>query len=189
MSRILRWAAIAAPIAMAGCAGMVAVNDPIHPPHYIRNEEFYAARSGQIRVEVNGNTFGMQPDAFATHVVDLMRASYYRHDWFTREVSRKTDPRFKIVMMFDPDPAISGQNLCEAAQPFKPVPPASGASSHLLAAFCGGTEVISEVEGTAYGGVANAQDPKFKELVARVTNNIIPKDDPAEQPSSWEGLS
>jgi hypothetical protein len=78
-------------------------------------------------------------------------------------------------MMFDADISVSGQNLCAATQPFRPVPPAPGETNRLLAAFCGGTEAISEVAGWAYGGVKGVEDPLFRNLVARVTNSIFPK--------------
>jgi hypothetical protein len=176
MKPTCKWAMVLAPFALTAC-NAVTVSDPIHPLHYVQDDETYAARSGGIRVEVDGNTFGLPREQFATQVVDVMRASYYRHDWFTLAASRATDPHYKVVMMFDPDPAVSGQTLCAAPQPLQPVPPAPGGTTHLLAAFCGGTEAISETMGRAYGGVAGVNDPKFRELVARVTNSVFPRAD------------
>src|SRR6185369_2664907 len=93
---------------LAGCADIVVVNDPLTQPNYIMGEERYAARNGSIRVEVGGETFGVAPEIFAARVVDEMRRAYYRHDFFTREASEATDPRYKIVMMFNPEPAVGG---------------------------------------------------------------------------------
>jgi len=171
------WPVLLIAFALEGCAGVVIVNDPIHNPVYVYGDEYYAARGGSIRVEVNGETFGVPREQFATLVVDRMRAAFYRHDLFTREASRATDPRYKIVMMFDPDPAVSGYALCAAAQPFQPVPHAPGQTTVLLAAFCGGAEVISETSGRVIGGVTGAEDPKFAELVGKVANSIFPKTD------------
>jgi len=122
-----------------------------------------------------GDTLGMAREEFANEVVAWMRGGYYRHDFFTREASRATDPRYKIVMMFNPDPAVSGTALCAAAQPYQPVPPPPGGRTSLLAAFCGGALALSETEGWA--PVSGVKDPKFAELITRVTNSLFAKFD------------
>ena len=160
-------------LALCGCSGVVMLNEPIHN-NFVDGDELYATRNGAIRVEVEGDTFGMPQEDFANLVVARMRAAYFRHEIFTRETSRATDPRFKVVMMFNPDPAVSGRALCEASRPYLPVPQTT---TTLLAAFCGGTEAISEVAGRVIGGVAGPQDVKFAELVAKVTNSVFPKAD------------
>jgi hypothetical protein len=174
---LLKCAALAAPIALAACGNMVTVTDPVHPLHYVQDDELYAGRNGGIRVEVDGSTFGLPADQFAQRVVDIMRASYYRRDWFTLAPSRATDPRFRIVMMFNPDPGLSANEMCAAPQPFQPVAKAPGETTVLFAAFCGTTEALSETTGRAYGGVTGVDDPKFRELVAKVTNSVIAKND------------
>jgi hypothetical protein len=177
VTRLWTWLALAAPLALGACGGMVTVTDPVHPLHYVQDDELFAARNGGIRVEVDGTTFGLPADQFAARVVDTMRATYYQHDWFTLAASRATDPRYRIVMMFNPDPAVSGNNLCTTPQPFQPIAKAPGEATVLLAAFCGGTGAISETTGRAYGGVTGVDDPKFRELVAKVTQSVIPKND------------
>jgi hypothetical protein len=167
--------AVAVPLLLAGCAQVVMVNDPVTHPNYVKDEELYAARNGAIRVEVDGDTFGLPRDQFVDLVVNRMRTSYYRHDMFTREASRATDPRYKIVMMFNPDPAVSGNNLCAAAQPFAPVPRTTGTRSVLLAAFCGGTLALSENEGRV--ALSGIDDPNFFRLVDQVTATLFPKTD------------
>jgi len=168
-------AAVAILLVLAACAQVVVVNDPVTHPNYVKNEELYAARNGAIRVEVNGDTFGLQREQFADLVVNRMRKSYYRHDMFTREASRATDPRYKIVMMFNADPAVSGNNLCEAAQPFAPVPRAAGERTVLLAAFCGGTMALSENSG--WVALSGIDDPNFPRLIDQVTASVFAKTD------------
>ena len=160
---------------LAACSEIVVVNDPVTHPNYVKNEELYAARNGSIRVEVDGDTFGLPRERFADLVVNRMRASYYRHDMFTREASRATDPRYKIVMMFNADRAVSGNNLCAAAQPFAPVPRAAGERTVLLAAFCGGTMALSENSG--WVALSGVDDPNFVRLVDQVTAGIFAKTD------------
>jgi len=76
-----------------------------------------------------------------------MRRAYYRHDFFTREASEATDPRYKIVMMFNPEPAVGGRELCAAAQLPRPLPRNTAERTVLLAAFCGGPVALSDVSG------------------------------------------
>ena len=167
--------AVALPLVLVACAQVITINDPVTHPNYVKNEELYAARNGSIRVEVDGDTFGLPREQFADLVVNRMRATYYRHDMFTREASRATDPRYKIVMMFNADPAVSGNNLCAAPQPFAPVPRAAGERTVLLAAFCGGTMALSENAG--WVALSGIDDPKFLRLVDGVTTSLFAKTD------------
>lgn len=176
MKHVHGWvAAVAMLVLLAACAQVVMVSDPVTHPNYVKNEELYAARNGAIRIEVDGDTFGLPREQFADLVVNRMRTTYYRHDMFTREASRATDPRYKIVMMFNPDPAVSGNNLCAAAQPFAPVPRAAGERSVLLAAFCGGTMALSENSG--WVALSGVDDPNFPRLVDQVTASLFAKTD------------
>ena len=165
--------------ALASCADIVVVNDPVSQPNYIMGEERYAARNGSIRVEVGGETFGLAPDAFAARVVDEMRRGYYRHDFFTGEASAATDPRYKIVMMFNPDRAVGGAEVCSAPQIPSPTARNPAERTVLLAAFCGGSVALSEM--TGWVRLAGADDPRFAELINRVTNSIFPRRDPRQE--------
>jgi hypothetical protein len=169
--------ALLAAAVLSGCADIVVVNDPVTQPNYIMGEEKYAARNGSIRVEVAGDTFGLAPEAFAERVVHQMRHGYYRHDFFTREASRATDPRYKIVMMFNPDPGISGNELCATAEPLPPRAPVERTS--LLAAFCGGPVALSEVNG--WVRLSGVEDPRFAELIGSVTDHIFPRRDARQE--------
>jgi hypothetical protein len=160
---------------LAGCADMVVVNDPVTQPNYLLGEENYAARNGAIRVEVAGETFGLPPDRFADLVVGQMRAGYYRHGFFTREASRATDPRYRIVMMFNPDPGLSANALCAAPVPPAPAPRNPAARSSLLAAFCAGGEARSEIQG--WVRLSGVEDANFARLVDAVTARIFPRRD------------
>lgn len=161
--------------ALSGCGGIVVVNDPVTQPNYIAGEENYAARNGSIRVEVAGDSFGLEQDRFADLVVNQMRVGYYRHGFFTREASGATDPRYKIVMMFNPDPSVSGDALCSSPQPLKPVPRTPDETSSLLAAFCAGPMARSEING--WVRLSGVQDRNFAQLIDRVTAGIFPRRD------------
>jgi hypothetical protein len=161
--------------ALVPACSTVVVNDPYAHPKYVQDEELYAARGGGIRVEVAGDTFGMPYEAFADRVVGIMSRNYYRPGFFTREVSRVTDPRYRVVMMFNPHASVGGHALCTAPQPYQPVPRAQGARTSLLAAFCGGPEALSETNGWAV--VTGPDDPRFGELVMAVTNSVFPRKD------------
>jgi hypothetical protein len=171
------WPVLLFVLALGGCDGIVIVNDAMQQPNYHRGDETYAARNGAIRVQVEGTTFGLAREQFASEVVNRMRAAYSRHEIFTVDASSATDPDYKIVMMFDPDPALSGESLCAASQPLPPVPRAPGESTSLRAAFCGGAKAISESGARVTGGVRGIDDARFSELIARTVNTLIPKDD------------
>src|SRR5262249_53620927 len=144
-------------------------------PSYFKNIELYAARGGSIRVEVEGETYGVPREQFADRVVATMRAGYYRHDMFTREASRATDPRFKIVMSFNADPSWGGNDLCAATNPIPPVPKAAGERSALFGVFCGGTLAISENAG--WVALSGVDDPNFTRLINAVTESLFGKTD------------
>ena len=128
-----------------------------------------------VTVEVAGDTFGLAPEPFAELVVKQMRAGYYRHDFFTREASPATDPRYKIVMMFNPHPSVSGAALCAAPQPLPPEPRRAEERSSLLAAFCAGGEARSEING--WVRLSGVDDRNFPRLIDRVTAGIFPRRD------------
>jgi hypothetical protein len=153
------------------------VNDPATHPNFFLGEERYAARNGSIRVEVDGETFGRPRDQFAELVVRQMRAGYYRHDLFTLAASRETDSLYKIVMMFNPDPAVSGNALCSTSQP---LPPVTLARTSLFAAFCRGPLAISETNG--WVRLSGVEDPDFARLIDAVTLNLFPTADIRRQP-------
>ena len=186
MNRYLIATAVLGLTALTACSNTVVVTDPATNPNYVKNEELYAARSGSIRVEVMGDTFGMAPEAFADLVVNEMRASYYRHDFFTRQASRATDPRYKIVMMFNADPAWSGYDLCAASQPIPPAPVQQGQRTVLLAVFCGGSTPLSENSGRV--ALSGVQDPNFVKLVDQVTETLFTKTDNRDTSHGGPGI-
>ena len=171
-----------AALLLASC-GNVVVNDPYAHPKYVQDEELYAGRGGGMRVEVAGDTFGQPYEAFADRVVGIMSRNYYRRGFFTREASRMTDPRYRVVMMFNPHRAVSGQALCAAPQPYQPAPRAPGERTSLLAAFCGGPDALSETNGWAV--ISGPDDPRFVELVMAVANSVFPRRDIRQDQQSF----
>jgi hypothetical protein len=166
--------ALAALAGLAGCDSVIINNQTVQTT-YRNGDEDYAARFGAIRVEVLGETFGVPPDRFASLVVAQMREAGHHPEktMFTTEASRETDPRFKIVMMFNPATAVSGDGLCNGAQQREPRP---AGSVKLLAAFCGGNALISESAGRA-GRITRVEDPQFHQLVEAVTQGLFPTSD------------
>jgi hypothetical protein len=163
-------------ILLAGCPGVV-VNDYVQHNNYVRGEEDYAMRNGEMRVEVAGDTLGLPPPQFAARVVEEMRQSYRPvGGTYTLDASRETDPRYRIVMMFHPAPAVSANNVCAAPAPYRPAPRAPGERLRLLAAFCGGNLALSEAYGWG-SDVTGVPSPNFPDLVRRVTLALFPKHD------------
>ncbi len=163
-------------LALAAC-DQVIVNAPATNPRYFGGEESYAARNGAIRVEVAGATLGMPKDRFGEMVVTEMRRGNTRlpQPGFVTQGSKMTDPRYKVVMMFDPPSWLSADNLCTDRPP-PPAGSAPGGRLHLLAAFCRAGEASSESQGSA-PVPAGVNDPNFAALVQQVTLNLFPTHD------------
>jgi hypothetical protein len=106
-----------------------------------------------------------------------MNAGYYRHDFFALAASPKTDPNYKIVMMFNPASAVSGNTLCAKSQSLPPTPVTRAS---LLAAFCRGDVAISESNG--WVRLSGPEDPNFARLIDAVTLTLFPRADIRRQP-------
>jgi hypothetical protein len=170
------WTVCAASLVLAACEQVV-VNAPATNPRYFGGEESYAARNGALRVEVAGATLGVPQDRFTQMVVAEMRRGNTRlpRPGFVAESSPMTDPRYKVVMMFDAPAWLSADNLCSDRPP-PPAPHAPGERLRLLASFCRAGEASSEAHGSAPVS-AGVDDPNFAALVRQVTLNLFPTHD------------
>ena len=157
-----------------GCANFVRVHEPLHPQRYSTGELSYAARGGEMQVDVRGNPFSMIPEQFADRVVAEMKGA-------TRgpEVKFSTTPSgtgsapYRVVMMFNAPPTAIGDDVC--AETVAAVP-SSGTQLRLLTTLCNGDVALTESEGWA-ANVAGPEDAKFRELIRQVALALIPTHD------------
>ncbi len=165
---------VGAAAAQAGCASYVRVYEPLYPQSYSTGEFSYAARDGEMQVDVRGNPFSMIPERFADRVVAEMKGATRGPEVkFSTAPSGKGSAPYRVVMLFNAPPAAFGDEDC--AETVGPNPP-SGNELRLLTTFCNGDVALAESEGWAYN-VAGPNDPKFRELVRQVALALIPTHD------------
>ncbi len=160
--------------AQAGCTSYVRVYEPLYPQRYSLGEFSYAARGGEMQVDVRGNPFSMIPERFADRVVAEMKGATRGPEVkFSTAPSGKGSAPYRVVMMFNAPPTAFGDDAC--AETVAAIPP-SGNELRLLTTFCNGDVALTESAGWAYN-VAGPNDAKFRELVRQVALALIPTHD------------
>ena len=61
--------------AQVGCTSFIRVYEPLHSQNYSTGEFSYAARGGEMQLDVRGNPFSMIPERFANRVVAIVFAA------------------------------------------------------------------------------------------------------------------
>ena len=160
--------------AQAGCASYVRVYEPLYPQSYSTGEFSYAARDGEMQVDVRGNPFSMIPERFADRVVAEMKGATRGPEVkFSTAPSGKGSAPYRVVMMFNAPPTAFGDDACaETATSI----PSSGKQLRLLTTFCNGDVALAESEGWV-DNVAGPDDANFRELVRQVALALIPTHD------------
>ena len=160
--------------AQAGCADFVRVYEPLYPQRYSEGEFSYAARRGEMQVDVRGNPFSMIPERFADRVVAEMKGATRGPEVkFATSPSGEGSAPYRVVMLFNGPPGAFGDDACaETATAYPP----NGKELRLLTTFCNGDVALAESEGWAYN-VTSPNDAKFRELVRQVALSLIPTHD------------
>ncbi len=160
--------------AQAGCTSYVRVYEPLYPQRYSLGEFSYAARDGEMQVDVRGNPFSMIPERFAARVLAEMKGATRGPEVkFSTAPSGKGSAPYRVVMLFNAPPTAFGDDAC--AETATSIPP-SGKQLRLLTTFCNGDVALAESEGWA-DNVAGPDDAKFRELVRQVALALIPTHD------------
>ncbi len=161
-------------VTQIGCTSGVMVYEPLHPQRYLPGEFSYAARGGEMRVDVRGNPFAMTPERFAGRVLtDMVGATRGPEVNFVSAPSGAGSAPYRVVMLFNAGPPAFGDNAC--AETIGPVSP-DGNRLSLLAVFCNSDVALAESEGWTYD-VTGPDDVKFGELVRGVAGALIPTHD------------
>ena len=91
--------------AQAGCTSYVRVYEPLYPQRYSLGEFSYAARYGEMQVDVRGNPFSMIPERFADRVVAEMKGATRGPEVkFSTVPSGKGSAPYRVVMLFNGPP-------------------------------------------------------------------------------------
>ncbi len=157
-------------VAQVGCAFGVVVYEPLYPQSYTTGEFFYAARGGEMLVDVRGEPFAISPERFADRVVtDMAGATRGPEVTFTTVSSDAGSAPYRVVMLFN-GPTVLADEAC-AGTPTRSSPNSNRVT--LLSVFCNGDVALAESEGWA-NDVAGPDDDKFRELVRQVAFALIP---------------
>lgn len=171
-----RAAALVALSALAACAaGGVRVTHPELRSQYSRSEIFYAFDGRDAEVMVNGSPFaGAAPAGPATTAV-MNRVPVGPRTNFTTAPGDSARRPYRVVLAYAPAVAVTGEGLC--ARPDLPTRPGAGEGTSLQGALCHGPNLLSGAYATA-GPVDGTDDPRFVELVARLTLALFPVEIP-----------
>ncbi len=161
---------------LAGCAaGGVRVTHPELRSQYSRSEMLYAFDGRDAEVVVNGSPFpGAASAARATTGV-MNQVPVGPRTNFTTEAGDTARRPYRIVLAYAPAVTVTGDGLC--ARPDLPTRPRAGDGTSLQGALCHGPNLLSGAYATA-GAVDGPDDPRFAELVARLTLALFPADNP-----------
>lgn len=160
---------------LLGACSMVMVEDRVGPGWAYYDGDFaYATNKGAIVTRIAGNPFDGNPNVFADTVRSMMYGQTEGEAvYFVPEESERTLPPFKVVIAFNTPGAVDGFDLCEKGASTPTLP--TGDVLRMAAAFCEGDRMKSDAYGRV-GNVRDIADPRFRELVQRVTRAMIPPD-------------
>lgn len=171
-----RCSALVALVALAACAaGGVRVTHPELRSQYSRSEMFYAFDGRDAEVVVNGSPFaGATPSGPATTAV-MNRVPVGPRTNFTTVPGDSARRPYRVVLAYAPAVAVTGEGLC--ARPDLPTRPGPAEGVSLQGALCHGPNLLSGAYATG-GAVDGPGDPRFVELVARLTLALFPTENP-----------
>lgn len=171
--------ALAAALVLSGCSS-VWVND-LPPPRYSYNDgDFeYANHRGAILTQIAGNPFNIPDSQFRSAALAYMQGQNRGTPAkFVLKPSKETLPPYRVVAVFNLEPGYNGYDVCKGPAAL-PRPPKRTGPVTLVMAFCYGDEVKSDANGSVEN-LTGITDPRFKELVNRVTEAMLPSGDGME---------
>ena len=145
-----------------------------YPRSYSTGEFSYAARRGEMQLDVQGNPFSMIPEQFADRVAAEMKGATRGPEVkFSTVPSGEGSAPYRVVMLFNGPNSAYGNAACAGnAMAMSP----DGKKLRLVTTFCNGDFALTESEGWAYN-VTGPDDAKFRELVRQVALSLIPTHD------------
>jgi hypothetical protein len=134
----------------------------------------YAAAAGPILTVVRGTPFGTSQAAIEAAVVEAIDgAPLVISPHFTADPAAAPRPDYRAVFVFDPPDGATARAACADRVRPEPADAASRAGVRVLAAFCGGERVLSEVTGEARS-VSGLDHPDFRALLRQTVRDLLP---------------
>lgn len=167
------WLPILVALMVGGCASNVRLTQQEISPVYTSSEFSYAGSGRDLRVDIVGNPFGGDQQAFDRTVTGYMKGSHWGPSThFTTTPNDTARQTYRVVMLFDPPATFPGIRLCRVKPEDLPTQ-ADGKSIILFSAFCRGDKSLTEIKGHI-DSASGPDDRKFRDLVASVTNGLFP---------------
>jgi hypothetical protein len=174
-------------IGLAACVAETTSGRVAHDDAY----GLFAAAAGgrEMPVVIVNNPFSVADAALGKAVTDAMQGHANGPEThFTTRPSTNVEPRFRIVVMFEPATGLADHNLCKArVGDLPPRPGGPGDGLDAVMAFCGaprlrsvfcrgtavcrGTILLSVVNGSA--PATGPGDERFRRLIAAMTRDLI----------------
>lgn len=136
--------------------------------------DFLAAATrneGPLYMEIDGAPFTAEGDGLEARLIAVMeRAVQARVLRLTTDQEAAEDPRFRLVVVFNPPGKGELQAFC-AAQP-EGGPPQAEARIDLRAGFCRGDDLLAAVDGWVVDA-SGSDDPRFEQLLYQVARDLF----------------
>lgn len=130
----------------------------------------YATNNGPMLIEVHGSPFGDPLPAFRAALAAAMTNKVFgRPTAFTADPEQAPQPRYRVVLAFNPPPDTDARALCEGR-----VATAHGRQEKITVqgAFCDGTTLLASIQGRV-AKVAGSDDPRFLRLIEQLTRELF----------------
>ena len=173
-SFVSRGLAVAALLALAGCAG-VPLTVPYYDGSYMLGEERVAG--DLMPMILRGNPFAIPQAELDADVTDAMAGwSWYAPLRFTTQGN--PNAAYRVVMVFNP-PNVPNDTYCLRPMPVQAAFGAApnAARTQVMAALCRGATVLASASGT----IATAEGPRstsFRRGIGQFTQALFPPSNP-----------
>ncbi len=168
--------------ALTACGGQFSkTNTARVSPGYSAGEFHYVAGNRSMWVVINGNPFRFHDKYVSDQIARrAMRGAHYgprvnfvayRPDGPSRD--------YRVVLFYFAPRSFSGSMLSSGQRRPRPDRPADANFITVLAAYCRGDERLTEVRSTTLAFRPN--DPRFIEMIQRVTRALFPRDEPSRR--------
>lgn len=171
LSRLARLGAGVLAALASACDGPSTMTMQVHPSG---SWDFmvYAAKDGPVLAEVRNNPFALPDQVVEEVVLGVMGSAItdYKTLAFTTDPRRAAHPEFRVVVLFNASSSADAKALCGGKTPG--TTPPGGDDLLILAAFCSGVEVLSEVRGRV-GKTDTPDDKRFRRLLFQVARSLF----------------
>ncbi len=171
------WIALAAVLALAGCAGQTLIYNAQLSPAYRPTEFGYGAGRRDFTTVIGGDPFQLGEEAFQEQFTALLNQHQpvLQPTHFTTTPGPSARPIYRAVFLFNTRPVLPNQ-ICR--DPLGVPAVDLGRTVRVTAVFCRWQGYLSTVTGEVEA--ASIEDPQFSRLIGQMMWLLFPPTDPSE---------